>query len=59
MMVEIFSKPFCKPFEQTKKPRTTIAAIQIVISKGLLSMVEKTAVLEGLALKVPFINLKK
>ena len=57
--LEIRSRPFCRPKEQTRKPTRTMMAMKMVISVGLASMELNTpsTVSLGISTKVPVVNL--
>ena len=41
IVFDIFSTPFCKPKEHTRKPRIITITVQKIISDGTLSISEK------------------
>ena len=57
----IRSRPFCMPKLHTRKPASTVRAIQMLISTGSASMAENTpsTAETSMPLKAPPANLKK
>ena len=62
MILEILSRPFCRPKLQTTNPATTVIAMNTAISTGFANRFEKappTASASIPLLKLPVMNLTK